>query len=273
MRRDKKARKVNRAARELSLSLAQAMAALGPRPLADEPVHVARKALKKSRAALRLLRPALGEAAFRRDNARLRNAGRYLAPLRNNASLLGALEELGSRHPAALQGKAAAALSAELRARREEARRRLHGARGLDRWLQELDRSRRRAAGPLAAIGATPLRRGLRRVYRTGRKAYARALEKPAPEALHEWRKQVKYLANALAILGAAGARARSAARRADRLAESLGEHHDLSELAGLVPARSELRQLIDQRRDKLAKRALRAGEVLYRDKPREFAR
>lgn len=264
---------MNRAARELSLCLEQAMAALGPRPLADESVHVARKALKKGRAALRLLRPALGERAFRRENARLRDAGRHLAPLRNNASLLGALEALGKRYPGALRGKEAARLMGELRARREEARRRLHGARGLDRWMRVLEGLRRRAAGPLAAIDAAPLRRGLRRTYRTGRKAYARALRAPGPRALHEWRKQVKYLANALAILGPRGARAAAAARKANVLAGDLGEHHDLSALAGLVPPRSALRKIIDQRRDKLAKRALRAGEALYRDKPRQFAR
>ncbi len=49
--------------------------------------------------------------------------------------------------------------------------------------------------------------------------------------AAHEWRKRVKDLRYAAEILGL-----RPLAGRADRLAELLGEEHDLVVLAGLLP-------------------------------------
>ena len=62
-------------------------------------VHRARKALKRARAALRLLREGLDAAAFRAENAALRDAGRSLAPLRDVKAVLGALDELRARYP------------------------------------------------------------------------------------------------------------------------------------------------------------------------------
>ncbi len=266
-------RRPNPAARRLGQCVEQAIAGLGSRPLSDEAVHAARKALKKARAALRLLRPALGEAAFRAQNAGLRDAGRALAPLRNNASLLGALEALGKRHPELMQHKAAERLNGQLLANRERARRRLAGRQGLDACLRVLERSRRRSMQPsVTGIGGALLKPGLKRVYRTGRNAFSQARKTPSAEALHEWRKQVKYLANALEILQVQDGRAHAVAAQAETLAQALGEHHDLSELAGLVPPKSVLRALIDQRRRKIEKRAFKTGQALYRDRPGRFA-
>src|SRR5262245_41791210 len=52
----------------------------GPR---DEVVHEARKSLKKVRAALRLVRPVIGEKAYRRENTCFRDAGRPLTEVRD----------------------------------------------------------------------------------------------------------------------------------------------------------------------------------------------
>jgi len=73
--------------------IANAKKALRRPKLDDEAVHDARKALKRARSGLRLLRP-LDEAAYRRENTRLRNAGRRLSGVRDDKVLLARLAEL-----------------------------------------------------------------------------------------------------------------------------------------------------------------------------------
>src|SRR6185312_6387320 len=57
----------------------------------EERVHEARKALKRVRALLRLLEDELGERAYERDRALVRDAGRSLARARDAAVLLSTL--------------------------------------------------------------------------------------------------------------------------------------------------------------------------------------
>ena len=100
--------------------------------------------------------------------------------------------------------------------------------------------------------------------------------------AMHDWRKRVKDLRYAAEILGQ-----RRLAHRADKLAELLGEEHDLAVLASLLPApgrapfkgkrgrraRKVLLARIARRRRRLRKRALREGERLYGRRPKKFVR
>ena len=60
----------------------------------DEAMHQVRKDLKRARAALRLLREAVGEAAYARENTELRDAARPLAGVRDATVALGILREL-----------------------------------------------------------------------------------------------------------------------------------------------------------------------------------
>ncbi len=76
--------------------IAEATKALHHPDLDDEAVHGARKDLKRARSGLRLLRP-LDEAAYRRENARLRDAGRWLSGVRDDKVLLGMLAKLLER--------------------------------------------------------------------------------------------------------------------------------------------------------------------------------
>ncbi len=62
-------------------------------------VHEARKALKRLRALIRLLRGRLGETAYERDSTTLRDAGRLLAGARDAEVLLSTLDELLERNP------------------------------------------------------------------------------------------------------------------------------------------------------------------------------
>jgi CHAD domain-containing protein len=125
---------------------------------------------------------------------------------------------------------------------------------------------------------------GLKRVYRQGRKAFATSRAIPSPENLHEWRKQVKYLWHQLQVLeplrpGAIGKRADRAARK---LADHLGDDHDLSVLRTKVAnmadefpdtaSCSALLALIDRYRTRLQDKAFALGRRLYEKEPGVFA-
>jgi CHAD domain-containing protein len=147
----------------------------------------------------------------------------------------------------------------------------------LQRSAQRIERWRRapRQGGP-------ELARGIRRVYRSARKALAAVEADCSPANLHELRKQVKYLREALAPFESSRIRAvNKTVKRAETLASVLGEDHDLFVLEQNVAAaeaslhrRSEsFSEELARRRGKLQKRALERGRKVLRRKPGAFSR
>ena len=117
-------------------------------------------------------------------------------------------------------------------------------------------------------------------MYRKGRNALGQAKKNATPKALHEWRKQVKYLLNALnGPVGPTNGTAQHIRKGADRLADRLGEDHDLAVLAAQAAQNSHcataaelLQPLICKRRKKLQKDAFKLGGKIYNRKPRARA-
>lgn len=269
---------MNAAARELYASIAVALTRVDDARVSDRGIHEARKALKKARAALRLLRPGLEPAAYRAENALLRDAGRSLAPLRDTTALRDVLDALrerkaGDRRVAVLARLATGLQVEEKRFATEPAAREA----ALASCLRLLKQSLARAERPdFADIGGKPLAKGMRRIYRKAREALAGARASRTPEALHEWRKQTKYLLNAIAMVdGAQKGRMKKTVRRAEKLADRLGDAHDLDLLAARARRRARdfrsLEALIGKRRAKLEKRAFALGRRLYKRRPKRF--
>jgi hypothetical protein len=230
-------------------------------------VHETRKALKRMRALVRLLKDELPEGEFEREDAALRDAGRRLAGARDGEVMLGTLEELLKRHPRKLgRRRSLASLRDRLAAERDRAAASsvLGDSGARSELIGEFDAMRSRVLQwrlpdrPGMAV-AEP---GLLRIYRQGRRRYLRAALAGGDRtrAMHEWRKRVKDLRHAAEILdrrplrGEPGRRGRSGrggrrsarrgreatrihrlARRADALGEMLGEDHDLAVLAERV--------------------------------------
>lgn len=225
----------------------------------DASVHAARKAAKRTRAALRLLRGSLGTAVYRRENRRVRNAARPLTAVRDAYVLRATLRHLPTRQRALAQRLTAGY-------RRE---RRAFATRGLKSSLRQLAAARARLAGQSAAapeIGS--LAQGVGRTYRAGRKAMARARSDDG--TLHEWRKQSKYLLDELELLRDVFAVDAGRLRhRAEKLSGLLGEDHDLAvllrEIADPAAGGTRLRELIHGRRRELQRRAAKQGRRLYR--------
>jgi CHAD domain-containing protein len=173
-----------------------AMQQLHRSKMTDAAVHDARKALKKARAALRLLQGGIARTTYRAENILLRDAGRYLSAVRDAKSLLGALNSLRDQQPNQMPHSGVAPLQKAFRTSLTDARRQLARGRHLARCIRLLEDARSRAARLKFAAGSKSVQSGLHRVYRKGRKALAEAKNNPTPDALHEWRKQVKYLFN-----------------------------------------------------------------------------
>lgn len=240
----------------------------GRRAVRPPSVHGARKQLKRARASLRLLRDAVGNRAYREENRRLRDAARPLAPTRDTDVMIATLSALLA-DPALRAHRAVLAASKKALAKERDAlARRVR----VESIRMSLEASRARVSQWRMPHDSLPIARaGLERIYRRGRKALERALERPTDARLHELRKQVKYLGAALQALEPAHTPfAARVVERADMIAERLGADHDLSVLRRRFADRALTRALA-QRREPLQKEALRAARRLYRRKPAAF--
>jgi CHAD domain-containing protein len=280
---------------------------------AAEAVHEARKALKRLRTLVRLIEDQLGAQAAAREHDALRTAGRRLAGVRDAEVAMGTLDELVRRYPVLARRRGVRRLRARLAAERDqEAGAILADQAARAAVLEELRGVRQRAVAWSVSehLEIEPLVAPFARIYRTGRRRHGRAAKarrKQRSALMHSWRKSVKdlrYAAEALrrcdpAELGegvqtpvslrrtSKRSRRRSrrdclsrVARRADSLAERLGEEHDLVMLAERVRAdklcgrgtRRALLQAIRHRGRRLRRRSLRDGARLYRRSPRQLA-
>ena len=262
----------------------KAIDALGGPTMSDDQVHVARKELKKARATLRLLRPALGDSIYGRENTALRDAARPLSRIRDGKVLLDALDMVMDRFGAPARAIPTEGLRRALGRERTRARREMtKGVAVLKAQREVLQKAHERAARwPVGDHGWSIVGEGFGRVYSKGRKALAAAEEDRTPTNLHEWRKQVKYLWHQLQALqplwpGPIG----ELADQAHQLADYLGDDHDQSvlrervlynkaEFPGAAP-RGVLLALIDRLRTELRDKAMVLGRRLYEEKPSAF--
>lgn len=251
------------------------------RSITDEDVHEARKSIKRARATLRLLQPALDANATERSRVALRDAGRALASARDAKVLADRFVEMLRRvdiEPFAVSSIAgpgtakARGTGARNRSNPAAARAGLIDAR---QWL---------AAAAITATGWAPLAAGLRAIYKSGRRDLPEDADASSSEALHEWRKRVKNYLHALEALGGPKKRspvARRTISSARRLADALGEEHDLAMLAEALRASAQVEDVrvarllggIALRRNRLRRRALKTGAQLYAEPPAAMVR
>lgn len=261
--------------------IAEAGESLHKKRVSDANIHDARKLLKKSRAALRLLRDAIGDIEYRRENATLRDAARPLGVARDSKVLLAALDDLVERYAPAThslkldefrsvlrkeQAGARQSITVTLINKQRKTLREVHSR--VDRWRLEDDEWQ--------IIGS-----GLRRIYRDGKEAMRAAADARVNEDLHEWRKQVKYLWHQLQILEPAWPDLlHGLASQTHKLADHLGDDHDLAVLrqkisshadAFEVQDRDTLVSVLDRRRKQLQDKAFTLGARIFEEKPKRF--
>ena len=233
----------------------------------DQAVHAGRKATKRVRAALRLLRECLGTQVYHRQNRRVRDAAKPLTAVRDACVLRESLRTMPAQSAALLRG-----LDAEYR--RERTSLETQGARAAVARLQTV--REQLAAMPAFDSEAASAVGGLRKSYKKGRHACSKAQSRKN-EALHEWRKQAKYLLNELELLSTAfNFKLKKLHRRAERFTDILGCDHDLvvllSKLRRYDASNRQIRKYIKKRRHKLQAQALRLGKKLYRHSARRVS-
>jgi CHAD domain-containing protein len=224
----------------------------------DRAVHEARKALKRVRAVLRLVRAPLGAFAYRQENVVLRDVSRRLSEVRSAAVMVHTTHDFIETTPELLEPIARRRLIVGLEDRRDQMRSsRLHDRQALTDLVTTLLAVRSRyAAWPLSELQVDPHRPdrrpfrdefatvapGLERTYRRGKAAMETASSEGSAAAFHQWRKRVKYLRYQHEMLEPLWPTVMTAsAESLADLADGLGAEHDLAELAATIAGRPSL--------------------------------
>jgi CHAD domain-containing protein len=252
----------------------------------DEAVHEARKAFKKIRALLRLVRPEIGERSYRKENTWFRDAARPLTEVRDAKILVEALDNLTKHFREHVDGRSFADVKKALEANLHAVRKRVlveqnafAKAAGAVRQARKRIKAWANVRDKWSALG-----KGLIDTYRRSARAFREAAADVTPEKLHEWRKQTKYLYYQLQILRPLWPkRMEELANEADRMGELLGDDHDLVVLRQTLtddPGRfgaegdvEVLLALIDRRRAELEQEATTLGQRFFQDRHRDFGR
>jgi len=270
---------VKRIAREqLERAVAELAAA---EPDVDLRVHSVRKRIKKLRGLLRLVRPSLGEEVFKRENVRLRDAGRRLASARRARAIVGAFDALIEHDATVLAEPALQAFRDRLVSSRDHAIETLHG----ESHAEEVRAALEEILGgvdewPVRGEGWKVVRGGFRRNYRTARRWMSACVARPKTEHFHEWRKYAKHHFYHVRLLhrvweAPLGALAESL----EHLTELLGSEHDLDDLRmalltdpppeELFQAASALLKAVELRRAELRADAFALGARVFAESPR----
>ncbi|WP_150303317.1 CHAD domain-containing protein [Pseudomonas saliphila] len=270
------AKEVVRVARK---RLRKARAALeAPASERAQGVHQARKRFKETRALLRLVRKPLGKH-FARDNQRLRDASRSLAASRDATALIESWDALAAANDKLFSSPPVQTVRKRLADRIPSA-----GNQSEDAAIADVLVAIAALEGDIGSLkldrsGFSLYADGLERTYRDGRKALKTAIQEPNAHNLHEWRKRVKdhwYHTRLLLLSWPALFKQRS--RLLKELSELLGDEHDLFVLCTLIenePAlfgaeltRNQIAFAASQRREELQSAAFTLGHRLYVDSP-----
>jgi CHAD domain-containing protein len=246
----------------------------------ERAVHEARKAIKKERSLLRLVRGAVPATERRKQNEALRGAARALAGTRDAQVLVATLDGLADHFAGQLPATTFAAIRPQLTAPFNGS------ANGVDpraHAIKQLEGVRSRITRlDLRADGWSAVEEGLARSYGRGRKAFDRARAVRSPEAMHEWRKRVKDLWYHHRLLApTCGPTVRGHAKDAHELADLLGDGHNLDLLRQEltrepVPVPVDVDavvRLLDLRRIELGEQAIVLGARVYSEPSKAFRR
>jgi CHAD domain-containing protein len=243
-------------------------------------VHEFRKAMKRWRAMLRLLEPAVGEEA-KGLRTEARDLARELAGTRNVRAALDAVGDLRDSDET-LSPRIRSTLKAQLEAIESNA----EAAALTDDWRARLDGALKRAAAtirhwPLDDVGFAEIADALTASYTRARRALPEDWASAAPDALHRLRQRVvvqRYQMELMVPLPPKMGRAWVG--EAQKLRDRLGRHQDLAVLKDLTAPRRPLARwrrrlapLIEARQAEHRAAAARIARRLFAEKPKAFRR
>lgn len=245
-------------------------------------VHDVRKALKKVRACLRLVRDRIGD--YRERNAYFRDLARPISDVRDATANLETLAKLRSQYDGTLSDGAFSGIRDRLIAHRASlAERNFRQEDRLGGIRRELQTQIEEIPGwRWQVTGFDDIRPGIARMYRRGCRALRRCGSGGSIRDFHEWRKLVKYLRYQVDTLNRVWPEyMETLEAELHRLSDAIGELHDLDVLAQAVErtgtrasATDEellFTTLLTQRQQQLAGEALLLGSRCYQASPVEF--
>lgn len=252
----------------------------------DKHIHEARKATKRLRALMRLVRRELGDEVYALENQCYRDAGQRLSELRDATVLIETVDRLVE----SLGKDVPKSRFARVRAWLVERRDQVYGQAASSNLvalevIADLTPARERLEDwNLQHQGWGGIRVGLQRIYARGRRDFDAAYALPSDEAFHDWRKQAKYLWYHTQILENIWPSVMQALTgELDQLGELLGEDHDLAVLrttvlaefprAGATATLRALESRIGEVRARKQAEARLLAERIYLERPRDFTR
>jgi CHAD domain-containing protein len=255
-------------------------------------VHTARKQMKRIRALLRLVRHEIGDKVYRFENVWMRDTARLISDVRASAVLVKGAEEIQRLYGPLLADGTFAEVVDRLRARRDRIEEKaMEDPAIVPRVVSNLERARGRyeswPTDPDAkAVYGMGLRHqygavgpGVRRTHARGRQEMVAAYRVAGPDYFHRWRKSVKYLQHQLEILTPLWPEVMIGMTiTLNRIADLLGQDHDLAELLQLLVDRPDLcpnpierslmSALASQRRSDLQTASRILGRRIYTESP-----
>ena len=244
-----------------------------------EDIHQVRTTIKRLRALLRLIRPAIDPAFFNRENTRLRTAAGLLSFARDTEVARGTLKKL----PVAdeTNQEAVGSVLSGLETRAEAATDFQDNMAEVNRRLKKtrLNFHRLKLPGSDREI----LEAGLRAVYRQGRRRMKAAIEQGQDNAFHRWRIRAKNLYYELQFLESAGPkRLQRVVSRLSDLEDQIGQDHDVAVLRAWLKKQPEtfggdetvhrVVACLDGQTRQLRQKVIPLGRKIWRQKPRRFA-
>ena len=262
----------------LTNSIADCLNHLSPND--EQGIHRVRTTIKRLRALLRLIRPALNPAFFNCEDTRLRTAAGLLSFARDSEVARGTLKTLPVSDQAAQEAVATALAGfdsrvelpkdldqtmAKVRRRVEQTRRNFHRLelRGTEREIVES---------------------GVQAVYRQGRSRMKVAIAQGQDNGFHRWRIRAKNLYYELEFLESVWPkRFHRMVSRLSKFQDQIGLDHDVAvlrawlektpqEFGGAETVRRVVTCLENETR-KLSRVVVPLGRKIWREKPRRFAR
>ena len=262
-------------------SVARIQRASGDR---ESAVHDTRLAIKQLRALLRLVRPRLTGKFFDAENARLREAARRLAPLRDVEVARRTIEKILRKikrredreaFERALEGFNSAGSNGNRRSAAQATR---SAVQALESCAENWARL------TLSQEGWKVIEPGLCAMYQQNRKWMKRAMDSGKDTAFHGWRKRVKYLGYQIRVAAPLWrGKIEKMAEDLDELQELLGADHDLVILKGFLsrdPGRFGGRAQTEcalgylaRRSRRLRKRSRKLGKEIFHEAPARLMR
>jgi CHAD domain-containing protein len=244
---------------------------------ANDAVHSYRKALRRARAVLSLVRHALAKRERRAVEHALQEARRSVSAMRDHAVAPDALDEVTLDADARATATAVLVQAAAAQPSHAEIAQRLRE--GVARAVAQVEALE--AALP-RAIELDTLIRGVRDVYAAARKARRRAKSSTDPREFHRWRRRTKELVYQLQLLARwAGERTCALRDTFDEVGDALSEGVDLVMLGdfiatyghGIATVRlAAVETAIAAQRDAAMAQARVASRGVFARRPKRFA-